>query len=226
MQQFLEVADAFLGRFDPLESNSPMLASLHYHKLVLTGCLLPELKAAYEQRMLLDTNDLHAMRQYSFHLLPRWYGDYDYLQQAAQEAYAATHAELGASAYAAFFIDLLNSDEGALATVDLELFERGLMDIIQRSNDQQTTVNLLLGVLSKAGEGHLGQSKTSRSRQRALREIFGRIVQSELKVLLVPRWKRNRHDVFYLVGEVFKKRIEAGEVVRVGQISTDLGGGT
>ena len=58
------------------------------------------------------------------------------------------------------------------------------------------------------------------------REMFGRIVQCELKVLLVQRWKRNRHDVFYLVGEVFKKRIEAGEVVHVGQISTDLGGGT
>ena len=56
--------------------------------------------------------------------------------------------------------------------------------------------------------------------------MFGRIVQCELKVLLVQRWKRNRHDVFYLVGEVFKKRIEAGEVVHVGKMSTDLDGGT
>lgn len=217
MERMFAFAGMFIDRLDPKELNSPMVAVVQYQKLAGFNCDLSDLQAAFQTCMQLDPHDLAMMSAHASYLLPRWYGNYDVLAETAQAVCAATRDELGATAYAAFYFTLLNDDEGAMSTVDTDLLERGLMDWINQSGDRQTTVNLVLGQLSKASERYLNQPAACRRKKDALKKLFFHLVREELDIVLVHRWTRNRRDVLYLAAEAFNKEIKNGEVVTIGK---------
>ncbi|MEL6838406.1 MAG: hypothetical protein AAFP85_03895 [Pseudomonadota bacterium] len=220
MEQLFNYADVFLDRFDAQALNSPLVAGLKYKRLAGINCELRDLRAAFDVRMQLDPHDLETMAEHAFYLLPRWYGDYDILNDEARKVFATTHLELGASAYAAFYLELLDVDEGALATVDVSLLDQGMVDMIRHSGDPQTTVNRILGLVSTAMASEMGQSRTSAKQKRELRTVFARLVREELDVVLVPHWRTSRKSVIYGLADVFAKELRGNEVVTIGQVSS------
>jgi hypothetical protein len=159
------------------------------------------------------------MANHAFHLLPRWYGNYDILDDQARRAYAKTNRTGGATDYAAFYITLLKEDDGALATVDLALFEQGLKDWVAWSDTPQETLNAILGTLSRTVFGSFGLTGTRptiKRRRKEITEISKSLIQEELEVLVVKRWGTNRREAYYSIARAFVPELNAGQTVYIG----------
>lgn len=213
MSQLFDIADGFLTRFDATTLSSPMLADIAYQREAGLDGTLATLEKIFETQIGLDPGDHTAMAQHAFHLLPRWYGDYQILGDAAQKVYAQHHADQGAATYAAFFLDLLADDDGALASLDLDLFGDGIIDMIAHSPAPQATVNSILGRLCPIWIGHLAQSQDLHEPKERIKALYQDIVRSQLTDVIGPYWKLSRKERFYLIGLAFEEELAAGETV-------------
>lgn len=219
MAELFNIADGFLDRFDAAELSSPFLAGIAYERLAGISTTLPKLNAAFEQRLALDPGDYSVMSEHAFHLLPRWYGDYDILDAKAREVMAATHLDLGSAAYAAFYLSQLNEDEGAMATVDVALLRDGLHDMIRNATDEQAAVNAILGQLSEAGANVMGLGRTPsaiKQRRKMFRKLFAEILREHLVETTPSRWPFGKRGILFAVAEVFNKEIMDGKTVTLG----------
>ena len=224
MNTMFQTADAFLDRFDAEEVGSPMLARVKYHRTAGVNTTLQNLTAAFETCMRLDPDDLSLMSDHAFHLLPRWYGNYDILDDQARRAYARTNQTRGATDYAAFYIDQIEADDGALATVDLDLFEQGLKDWVAWSDTPQETLNTILGRLSRVVFGSFGFAATPaivKRQRKVVASIFKTLVKEHLDALIVKRWGTNRREAYYAIARAYIPELDKGETVYVGASVAD-----
>ena len=217
MSKLFEIADGFLTRFDAKTLSSPMLADIAYQREAGLDGSLSALEKIFEVQVSLDPGDHAALAQHAFHLLPRWYGDYQVLGDAAQKVYAGLHANQGAAPYAAFYLDLLADDDGALASVDLGLFCEGVTDMIAHSTAPQATVNSILARLSEIWAGHPAQSRDLDDRKGQVRALFQEITRTHLTDVIGTYWKMSRKERFYLIGQAFEEDLAAGETVLLGR---------
>jgi hypothetical protein len=119
-----------ISGLDANKLKSPLLASVQFALLPF----LPEPKTMlprlYETRVHLDTDDIAPHYNVGRLLLPRYFGSYDQLELLGRQAVAWTHRRMGAAAYAALYLGALNIDTAPLNTLDPELFEEGIEDLI------------------------------------------------------------------------------------------------
>lgn len=127
-------ASWLLEIYDPKKLNSPLLAALRFR---LCDYMDPDdastrLRQDYDTWRALDPGDMTAHEEYAFKMLPRWYGTYQELDIALRKSMATA----GTKAYAAGYLAVALRDDGALATMDAELFAEGLDALIRfRSRD-------------------------------------------------------------------------------------------
>ncbi|MDU8911130.1 hypothetical protein [Aestuariicoccus sp. MJ-SS9] len=138
------LADAarLIAPFDPLELDSPLLASLRCR--LLAADLRPRDRVAddYEDLIDLAPNTPGPLRALGRDLLPRRFGNYEMLDTEARRSAARTGDVWGQGGYAWVYLDALALDPGALRRIDAELFVAGLHDIVERCGDQHT-INVL-----------------------------------------------------------------------------------
>lgn len=129
-------AETLLEAFDPFELDSPALAGARC--ALLPACTVPAERVADDYEDLIDLwpGNPRYLRALGYHLLPRWFGDYDTLEHEARRTAARTRDVWGAGGYVWCYFDALAVDEGALARLDAALFEQGLRDILARQHSQ------------------------------------------------------------------------------------------
>lgn len=217
MREQFENAARYLAKFNPTEMNSPLLAEIHYTQLSSIETSLPKLNEAYYLRRNLDPNDARIRYDHAFKLLPRWYGDYDKIDGAARAAYDASKASKGATEYAEFYLYLIGLDSGALQTVDMDLFETGLIDKIERSNAPQEILNTILSVLSDVPDEYSDSTDLFRCRKQfaAIEGIQCRLVRTHLEVATPQLWPKGRDHMLYKMALAFADEIIDGKVIRI-----------
>ena len=222
MQGLFDTAGGLLSAFDASELNSPLLAGLAYDHLAGIGTSLGDLKKAFALRMRQDPHDPEALAAQGWYLLPRWYGDYEQLDDTARRRHAATHKDRGAADYTLVYDQALTRDEGAMMMVDLGLYRDGLYDLIDRSRDPEATVNLVLNTLHEVGLPRVGlggslEPKELAERRAWFRALFDEIARARLTLILPHRWGDGLDAARHSLALTYQAEILAGETVHVGE---------
>lgn len=137
--------------------NSPAIAAGDC--ALLAGHRTANARAAdkFETLISLDPHNHRHMRVMGAHLLPRFFGSYEKLENQALRIAASTQAIWGAGGYTWVQFDAIAQDDEACARVDVEYFLEGLRDIVARRPDQEM-INLLAAYCAITLKQRMGQS--------------------------------------------------------------------
>ncbi len=207
-----------LKQFDPLEHMSPLLAEAHYHLCLGADEGEGEIRAAHQDWTDLDPANLTPYSIHGVHLLPRWYGSYDELESEARKAAARTYDILGAGAYSAFYLAVLDQDHGSFAHLDTGFFLDGLADLIEASGFDQLRVNEIAAFLyqtSRPARPVLARAdRLVKAQKRALRAGMVRLIRNHLHLVYPEVWQGGRNGALRAIGEAFRDEIIAGEMIQ------------
>jgi hypothetical protein len=130
-----QMAYALLNRFDPRDISSPLFARIRFQLLATEDPGVEDVREAYREWSDLDISSPQPHRNFAFQVLPRWFGDYETLEREAQMASERTKSVAGDAAYATIYLTALDYEQDALDLMDLEKFERGLIDLARSDPD-------------------------------------------------------------------------------------------
>ena len=186
--QHLEIAQQLIGRFDPIECDSPAIAALR--------CALLELDAQPARRMIDDYEDLidlgptceEHMRALGRDLSPARFGSWKRLDREARRTAARVADVWGMGGYAWVWFDALCvAETRGFAHVEAELFVEGLHDIMARRPDQHmaNTLAAFCGLT-------LSGAASPRAPRARIADSFGWIVQDHLREIHADIWAHAR----------------------------------
>ncbi|WP_170608055.1 hypothetical protein [Ruegeria arenilitoris] len=149
-------AAAILKKCREQASNSPAIAAADC--ALLAGHRTDEVRTGYkfEKLIELDPYNHRHMRALGTHLLPRWFGSYETLENLALRVAASTQAIWGAGGYTWVQFDAIAHDDEACARVDVEYFLDGLRDIVTRRPNQDM-INLLAAYCAITLKNQMGR---------------------------------------------------------------------
>ena len=220
-------AKGTLAPFDPITLDSPFLALIH----TLLAQNLEEsakpMRESFDIFMTLDPHNWGVMRTHAFHLLPRWGGDYDIIELEARKAMARTDETAGAAAYAAFYLGVLNCDNGAITTVEPALFEQGLYDMIEHGENDPIEINYLLAycfdtfcpqflAIPDENEPEVNAKRAE------LAKISNRLLRRTFNGHVPDAWPIPPEDVRQLVGLAHHDALLAGATIHVSQRGIEI----
>ena len=153
----LDRAAEIMAPWNGIELDSPLIAAAHC--ALLAGRRDPNARVAddYEDLIDLDPGNPRHMRSLGYHLLPRWFGDYDQIELQARRTAARTQDIWGLGGYTWVQFDAIALDAEACARLDLEFFIDGMRDILKARPDQETA-NLLAAYCAIAMRYGQGES--------------------------------------------------------------------
>lgn len=140
-------ATSILEQFDADELNSPALAAARCRALAGQPDAAQCAVSYYEKLIELAPEFARSYREFGKHLLPRWYGSYELLEDRARRAVGLTSEYWGTAAYALTYMDAILEDPEALAFVDVAQFLQGLHDYVSAQSDQ-SCANKVVSFLS------------------------------------------------------------------------------
>ncbi|WP_299138758.1 hypothetical protein [uncultured Tateyamaria sp.] len=215
----LERANEVLADFDVQQEASFLLASVTHTVALSSEWEDAACDAVFQRCLALNPRCWVTMRERAFHLLPRWGGDYERLEVAARQAMADT-SELGAAAYAAFYLGVLDRDEGTLFYCDPALFAEGLADMATAEQDDQVFVNGLIeaviGIVTPTASLFGGGGDVDINERRA---AFGNAADALLKdhfhCHVTDVWTSAPQEVWNIVATAYAAELEAGCTIRL-----------
>lgn len=218
-QLHMERAQEVLAECIAHHPQSAMLARLHAHSLVGAADADREVIEAFEHALALDPTNWNFCSAFGFHLLPRWYGDYDQLDIAARRHLAATEADAGAAAYAAFYMEALERDPGCFLMIDTDLFKQGVLDLLTHVGSGQRLVNYTLATLSlllapRMSDHREGWEGIPEARA-ALYPVVRAIMEDHLTCIMPQFWANGENQARIALWEAFDPEIRVGMILRV-----------
>ena len=229
-EEQLNRANEIVSEFDAAKEGSYLLASVTH-----TVALSSEWDDADRDRAFQTCLDLNPrcwgpMAERAFHLLPRWGGDYEQLEVAARQAMSNTH-QFGAAAYAAFYLGVINCDEGALFSCDADLFAEGLADMAAAENSDQVLVNQLIETVIEIVTprvGMLGGKENENNKRRAdFAKAADRLLRGHLCCHVTDVWTSDPQEAFNIAASMYAGELEAGQQITLslkeGVLITDRG---
>lgn len=176
-------AEEIVDGFDPFLMNSASLASVRCALLAGLEDASDRVADDFEDLIDLDPANPRHMRSLGYHLLPRWFGSFDALEEQAGNTAERTADIWGSGGYAWTWFDALAIDPEALAHVDAERFLDGLTDILVTRSDQYTA-NLLAAftgsVMAPSTELFASRPEAEQTRAK-LHEAFGWILRNHIR---------------------------------------------
>ncbi|MDJ0614307.1 MAG: hypothetical protein QNJ29_11580 [Rhizobiaceae bacterium] len=141
-----------------------------------------------------------------------------------EEVYERSKAHIGSAGYAVYAMTAFGTAENKIYNrLNMERLVTGVSELISGSAYRQVAVNTLCGFLYFASmeEGDIfGSGDKDQNRVLGqLREIYEKLVRTELKVVYPHRWEQTEQSVVYAIAEVFKEELMNGETVVVGKVA-------
>jgi len=144
MERHFKRAIWLLEPHDAKQLDAPLLASVRFDLLAFLPNAETLVHQYYNDWSTLDPADQEPHHCYGFMLLPRWFGSYTLLEDAAQKAYAATHNITDAAAYATLYLAALPLEIGLALHLDLDLFLNGVSDLVHQSGNDPAVLAYLV----------------------------------------------------------------------------------
>lgn len=215
-------ASTALDRIASRAPHSGYYSELDYRVQAANGTTEEELTRAAARWSRTDPTSLVPYATHGLHLLPRWYGDENSLQDFADRSWSKTHDTLGAAAYAAVYLAAIEGDLEAAIHPDMEVFREGLIDMMQDSDDPDLTCNTILRILWEAGgeayDGAGRETRALREARLALRDLFDDLARNTLGPVMPDvwggRWTETR--IMHAVASAFVEEINAGKKIAIG----------
>ncbi len=218
-----KAAHALIKDIDAQGVDSPLVAEICYRCVAAGGGTeLADLKAAHAKWIALDPTDMGAFSLHGMFLLPRCYGSYDALADAAQSAYAAHHADTGLASYAATYLGAIGMDQIAMIGLNPLQLQDGLLDMTTRAKNPSAALNAVCAHLSgicttSYSVTGKGEEKEIIVRNKALKAILKKFIRSGMgtvtPAIWTPQW--SEIEVPYLLAEAFEVEIMAGQHVHL-----------
>lgn len=95
-----------------------------------------EVARAFEATMRLDPLEVGLYEERVYHLLPRWGGSFEALEQFARQCYATTRGQLGSEMYARIYDIIVRYEEPDATLLDYSLMCEGFSNWLQRVPSQ------------------------------------------------------------------------------------------
>lgn len=209
MAEHFDAARRVLDRFPAQKHDSPLLAYVHYR--LCNGLTDGEerIRAAYTVRTLIEPQNPAVYIAHGFQLLPRWYGSYEELEQAAREAADLTMPFMGTAGYALTYLDAIHCDGDAAARFDATAFAEGLLDFA-RYKGSQYAINFAANTL------WMTMADCRDARQDVLDEAMAELVREDLCCILPDCWEdSSANEVMYVLARYWQDELAAGATVDI-----------
>lgn len=237
-------ATSILEKFDAQELNSPALAAARCRALAGQPDAAQRAIAYYEELIDLAPEYARSYREFGKHMLPRWYGSYELLEDRARKIVDQSSDYWGTAGYALTYMDAILEDPECMVFLDVAQFLQGLHDYASAQPDQ-STINKIVAFLSVSivPKGPLvSGSKRAYHNRRALidaapefarkymREVHPKIwAQAEdghdADAPPAKEWRQNQAGLeraFSLIGQTFERDILRGKRVLFSRDGVDV----
>ena len=212
-EEQLTRANQIVSDFDAAQEGSHLLASVTHTVALSSEWNDDDRDRAFQTCLDLNPRCWGSMAERAFHLLPRWGGDYEQLEVAARQAMSDTH-QFGAAAYTAFYLGVINCDDGALFSCDADLFAEGLADMAAAENSDQVLVNRLIEtvieiVTPRVGMfgGHDGEINARRA---DFAHVADKLFRDHLRCHITDVWTSDPQEAFNIAASMYAAELEAG----------------
>lgn len=216
MERHFKRAIWLLEPHDAKQLDAPLLASLRFNLLAF----LPNAEALVHQYYngwtSLDPADQEPHHCYGFMLLPRWFGSYSLLEDAAQKAYATTHNTSGASAYATVYLAALPYEIEPALHLDLDLFLTGVSDRLQQSGNDPAILATLVQELPmlfcipmRSGLSR-EQKKQIRDMAKTVDTFCHHLARTRMSAIHPGSWQDGVDEALDYISEGFEAEIAKG----------------
>ena len=228
MGKSFERALWLLEPHDAEKCNSPLLASVRFELLAFMPDGHNHVHDFYRNWSKLDRKDHTPHAEYGFMMLPRWFGSYTLLEEAAQKAYAATHNITGAAAYAAVYVRALEYDVELLLYMDPDLFTKGIDDLVTHAGADPVLVASIAQELHMSSEipllSGLGKEQKKRIKEvgESLRTFSYHLARTRLSAIHPPSWDEGIDEALDFISEGIQSEIMAGHRFVMGQNGVEM----
>lgn len=219
--EHMERAQELLAPFDPVALDSPFLAQIAAEIQIGHSENANEVITSFERALTLDPQNWEICENFGFHLLPRWYGDYDVLELKARQHLSRTEAVSGAAAYAAYYLGALHRDPGAIAHVDADLFKAGAHDLITFQNGAQRRVNWFMNYAHSTFYPQVHDKlegwEEVRDNRAALYPLVREIAERHLTCVMPEFWNNGAETARMALYLAFHREVDAGANIEVSE---------
>lgn len=183
-------ASDILDPYCAVEENSAILAEARCELLLGEPDAPARVADDYEDLIDLDPGNARHMRRMGVHLLPRWFGSYELLDDLAHETAERTEDIWGDGGYSWVWMDVLRAVPEAAARLDADRFIAGMHDILER-RDAQSLANIMAaysGVAMAPGFAPDDLSQDAMSVRGAIHDCLPWIIEDHLRELHPTHW--------------------------------------
>jgi hypothetical protein len=203
--------------------NSPLVAEIRYRCKGAGGATgLADLEKAHAEWVALDPANMEAFSLHGMFLLPRWYGSYDAVADAAQSAFATHHGETELASYAATYLGAIELDHAAMIGMNVGQFKDGLLDMTARAKNPSVALNAVCARLSDIctrtySTTGKGEEKQIIAYKKVLKVILKKFIRQGMGTVTPAIWEPHwsELEVPYLLAEAFEDEIMAGQSVHL-----------
>lgn len=219
----IDAAWDFVKDIDANLEDSPLVAEILYRCEASYGASTrDEVEQAHAKWLALDRTDMGAFALHGIFLLPRWYGSYELLADAAEKAHDAYKDDIGLAAYAAMFLGAMGVDQAAMSEVNPLQLQDGLVDMIGQADDPSVAVNAVCAHLSDiCNTRYVGidgvDDRKVLARKDAIHVILRKFIRKGMgtvtPAIWTPQW--SELEVPYLLAQAFESEIMTGHRVHL-----------
>ena len=135
-------AGEILDPFCSVEQGSPLLAAARCDLLMGAADATDRVTDDFEDLIDLDPGNPHHMRRFGLALLPRWFGSFEALDDAAHATAERVEDLWGEGGYTWVWFDAVRAVPEAAGRLDVDRYLEGIDDILERRGTQHV-VNLM-----------------------------------------------------------------------------------
>jgi hypothetical protein len=219
-----ESAESAIEGYDPIETNSPMVAEARY--LLAPGLDNGGiyLRDWYEDWADLDPSNPNMLATHSRLLMPDRFGTLDEIEREARRAIIRADDGLGIGAYALFWRKPLEIDAGAISHLDPDLFVESILSVLSRYPSQMLT-NEFAALLYSLALPRTTESRAVAARNAPIRERldagYDQIIREHLKELHAQVWGLSKVSMLLAVAEAMPNEFNSGAILRPGDVGIE-----
>lgn len=214
-----QTAEALLQRFEPRGLSSPLFSRVKFQLLVTADAEngLELGRNAYQDWSDMDTANPLPHRHFAFFSLPRWFGDWESFDEEARDAARRTRNASGKAAYAHFYLEAFEYEEGgAFKYLDTEFFAEALDDLIR--HDPEPVVRALRVVVALRDLAAVEPitiideivGRARHLKRQTLRPVIRHILETHVTHLTTKEGSKFDEEVLSVISESFQTELKAG----------------